>query len=294
MTDFWTTKDLRRGGLSPREIRKHIAQGSLERLAHGLYVSPKANDLTRLRAIRHRWPHVVFSGLTAAYLYGWEKLSWPISGLLPRQGSPIETDTVRLSRASISRTRVQQDLRVTSPVFTAQGLIQAWPRAKILNFLERSYSGLTGSEQYHRDFAALNPAAKNVMRKIAGSAIIGASSQTERRLAHALAEENLFTQSNVRVGPYVFDLKVVGQPILVEVDGQQFHTATDVFVRDRWKSNAAQRAGYLVLRYSDTCVDYALDDVVAQILHTARSPGIQLHSDVQAVHKWHRALHSSP
>ncbi|KQB84362.1 hypothetical protein Cocul_01163 [Corynebacterium oculi] len=294
MTDFWTTQDLRRAGLSPREIRKHIAQGTLERLAHSLYIRPKAPDLTRLRAIQHRWPHMVFSGHTAAYLYGWEALSWPISGLLPRRGSPVQTDTVRLNRASISRTRIQQGLRVTSPVFTAQGLIQAWPRAKLLNFLERSYSGLDGTKKYDKDFSALNPAAKNVMRKITGSAVIGASSQTERRLAHALSRENLFTQSNVRVGPYVFDLKVVGYPILVEVDGQQFHTATDVFIRDRWKSNAAQRAGYFILRYSDTCVDYALDDVVAQIVHTARSPGTQLPSDVQAVHQWHRALHSYP
>ncbi|MBC3186085.1 type IV toxin-antitoxin system AbiEi family antitoxin domain-containing protein [Corynebacterium sp. zg-331] len=294
MTDFWTTQDLRRAGFSPNAVQRSITRGKIERLAHGLYIRPGADDLTRLRALCRRWPRIVFTGTTAAHLYGWGPLTWPVSGVIPGTGTGINSHNVRLKRTSIRRSQMQQGLRVVSPVATAHDLVQRWPRAKLISFLERSYGGFDGTARYRSDCSALGPAAQSTMRIIAGRAIIGASSQTERRLAHALAAEGVFTQSNVRVGPYVFDLKVVGQPLLIEVDGQQFHRDTDAFIRDRWKTNAAQRAGYIVLRYSDTCVDYALNDVVAQVSRTARSSSTLLPSDVQGVHRWHRALHSIP
>ncbi|WP_422695934.1 type IV toxin-antitoxin system AbiEi family antitoxin domain-containing protein [Corynebacterium mastitidis] len=290
MEEFWTTDDLRRSNISPSTIRTMISQGKLERLTHGVYVRPHADGLTRLRAVCHRWPKVIFSGTTAAHIYGWEELAWPIHGLLPRTTSPVHNSEVILTRSHNHNSRIIHGLPVTSPAITAHLLLDSWPSAKLINFLERSYAGIKGEAQYLRDSRSLSPTGRSALNKIAAKAVLGASSSTERRLAHALADKNVFTRSNVKIGPYTYDLKVIGSPLLIEVDGQRFHTNTGAFVRDRWKTNAAQRAGYTLLCYSDTCIDYVLDEVVEQIISTARSLDDKLMTDSHGVFQWHRAL----
>ena len=75
---------------------------------------------------------------------------------------------------------------------------------------------------------------------------------------------------NAAVGPYVCDLVDRRSRTIIEVDGREFHSAAEVFSKDRRRQNAIVLDGWLVLRYSAFDVLAAPDVVAAEIASVVR------------------------
>lgn len=77
----------------------------------------------------------------------------------------------------------------------------------------------------------------------------GARSNTERRLARALAKLSIIVVLNYRIGPYRFDLVHVGARLFIEFDSKHFHADIRAFRSDRARRNIAVRKDWGFLRY---------------------------------------------
>ncbi|MDJ0393226.1 DUF559 domain-containing protein [Rhodococcus sp. G-MC3] len=82
------------------------------------------------------------------------------------------------------------------------------------------------------------------------SAALGFASEPERVLDRALIACGLRLKTNHRVGSYMCDFVDEVAKVIVEVDGREFHSAPEVFGRDRRRQNFLVLSGWMVLRYS--------------------------------------------
>ena len=67
---IWTTAQLNAIGLDYRSINRVVEERSLHRVERGVYVRAPAHDHLLLRALARNRPSLVYSGPTAAHLYG--------------------------------------------------------------------------------------------------------------------------------------------------------------------------------------------------------------------------------
>jgi hypothetical protein len=107
------------------------------------------------------------------------------------------------------------------------------------------------------------------------------------------------------VAGYRFDLVIEDADVLIEIDGYAFHggpaMTPDDQIKECWKRNAAARAGKTLLCYTGRCVDYAMDQIIEQVLDTVdynkryargrrrRTAADRIPTDDQ-VWKWHPAM----
>lgn len=109
---------------------------------------------------------------------------------------------------------------------------------------------------------------------------------------------------NRRIGPYTWDAVIADGRTVVDIDNWAFHAAQGAhasdrsFIVDRWKTNDAFRRRWAPLRYTDSCILFALKAVLDQITDTVafrrahrrlRTPD-ELRSDDQPVWDWHQSL----
>ncbi len=96
------------------------------------------------------------------------------------------------------------------------------------------------------------------------------ASEPERALGRALHRIGLRLEMNAAVGPYVCDLVDRRSRTIIEVDGREFHSAAEVFSKDRRRQNALALDGWLVPRYSAFDVLAAPDSVGNEIASVIR------------------------
>ncbi|MDK8450487.1 DUF559 domain-containing protein [Corynebacterium mastitidis] len=93
----------------------------------------------------------------------------------------------------------------------------------------------------------------------------------------------------MKVGSHYWDCLVHGKKkVLIDIDGTRFHSGTETFVKDRWKTNDAISQGYYALRYTSECVDHHLNEVVADIIAIAQ--GHRSPFGDHPVWRWHRSV----
>ncbi|MFD5868401.1 hypothetical protein ACFWGD_07280 [Corynebacterium sp. NPDC060344] len=301
--EFWTTAQLKDAGCTQKAIGQFVEAGLLFRIDRGLYSSRRPDALAALRALSWARPRMVFSGPTAAHIYGWGPLTWPAQGRVGRNDSAHGSRLLQLRQSRVGAFRTVGGLRVTTPVATAADLLDR-PDAEIRGFLAREYAGVRGNDELERDLRDLGKVDAGRIRALAGAALTGAASSYERRLLHGLRGRGIHAVLNQRIGPFTWDAVIADGRTAVDVDSYAFHAAQGehasdrTFIVDRWKSNDAFRRGWAPLRYTDSCIDFALDHVLDQIEDTIafrrshrrlRTPD-ELRGDDQPVWAWHPSL----
>ena len=107
-------------------------------------------------------------------------------------------------------------------------------------------------QQVHRIIAALPISAQSIGRSIDGSA--GSGIETYVRLW--LDGEGCGYRTQVQIGPHRVDF-LVGTSLIVEADGEQFHSDAAKFEADRVRTAYLQARGYTVIRLSYRMIMWA-------------------------------------
>lgn len=289
MAEHWTTRELLAAGLSDHAIRRKLEAGTLYRLSRGIYTREKPDPESALRALQHRHPRLIFTGETAAGVYGLSPtISAPARALLPHRSRPIRNGTLHATPSRKSHHRRIRGIDLTTPVSVAAALAGNHDFWELVKFLERSYDGLRGRGRFATDLSQLTPAERADAEPLVHRSIIGASSRMERMLIVELQKNGLDPVPNFRFGPYAWDIGFVSGTTLVELDSRRYHEpdaarpANDrVFIMDRWKSNYAVQRGWALLTYTDDCLREIRREVVAQIRstvdHRRNTPGLRRH-----------------
>lgn len=175
---------------------------------------------------------------------------------------------------------------------------------QIIAFLAREYRGIGGNDLLARDLAAMGKPTAAASGRWPGEPPTGAASSYERTLQEGLASRGIDAELNRRIGPYTWDAVIADGRTVVDIDSWAFHAAQGAhasdrsFIVDRWKTNDAFRRRWAPLRYTDSCILFALKAVLDQIKDTVafrrahrrlRTPD-ELRTDDQPVWDWHQSL----
>ncbi|MDR7329976.1 type IV toxin-antitoxin system AbiEi family antitoxin domain-containing protein [Corynebacterium guangdongense] len=268
--DILTTGELRARGLGSSQVSREVRQGKLFRVMRGVYTTSPPTGRTLLAAVCDGKPEAALTGLTAYEVYlKLRKVTRPVQAIVPRGVSaPEPSDLVEFRSARRVPFREVDGLRVVTPVRAAMYLPDP---ARAAHLLGRQYAGKDGAARLEEDIAAAGKP-NTMLVDALRTAPIGGDSQLERTLFQAVRHRGLKVEQNVLFNGYRYDGRVEGS-VLVEADGYGYHSAYtagtpetwETFIRDRHKSNVAQRMGYLVLRYSDSDIDHHLEFCVDQI-----------------------------
>lgn len=285
MTGQWTTKELHEQGLTWRDINMQLDEGTLYRLSRGIYTTGKPAPEEALRALQHRHPRVVFSGVTAAGVYGLTEITAPALGLLPHGSQPITNAALHARSSRRRRRRRLRGINLDTPVATIAACHEQLGFWKSVRFLENSYSGLRASQEFDRDIGELGRADRERLVPVLRRTVIGASSRMERLFINDLHRHGLEPIPNFRLGPYHWDVGLRRGTTVVDLDSRKFHAPDDAgrryqeFIVDRWKTNHAIQSGWAGLRYTDDCLRLARDQAIEQIRrtveHRSRRPGLR-------------------
>jgi very-short-patch-repair endonuclease len=98
---------------------------------------------------------------------------------------------------------------------------------------------------------------------------------SEKTVAYTLIKNGIKTVPQFQLDKYTFDFKLVGYPVLIEVDGN-VHAKLEVRHKDYRKDRVAQKRGFKVLRYSNEelkeSTNNLIQEVRAVMKKTGRSP----------------------
>lgn len=277
---YWTTKELHTSGATDYDIARQVRDGSLYRLSRGIYTTTRPDGLMALHAISHRHPSVIFSGATAAAVYGLGTPSAPATGMVPANYRPIDSPALLTTRSRQRRHRIVDGLPVTTPAATIAALGRDDLTA--VKFLERHYDGLKGADRFAADLRAMRPEQRAALDPVLSRAVIGASSRMERLFILDLRRKGLDVIPNFRFGPYTWDGGIPDGTTLFDLDSYRYHGPHEedmgdmnhrTFIIDRWKSNHAEMFGWGHLQYTDSCLVYpdtrarALDEILRLTEH---------------------------
>lgn len=276
MATHWTTKELLEAGLNQHKIDRQLREGTLYRLSRGLYTREKPDPQAALRALQHRYPKLIFTGVTAAGVYGLlPEISAPAQGSLPYRHRPIHNDALHAVPSRRRRYRRVNGIDVTTPIAAVAGIYPTDGFWDLVKFLEKSYDGLRGRERFTREIRQLTPADRAKLAPLLKHTVIGASSRMARMLIADLTKRGMDPIPNFKLGPYTWDIGFDPGTTTVDLDSRRYHQpdatspANDRgFIIDRWKTNYAIQRGWAALRYTDDCIREIRKDVLDQIQHT--------------------------
>ncbi|MBC3186107.1 DUF559 domain-containing protein [Corynebacterium sp. zg-331] len=265
-------------GVDRSTVRRRVKAGTYYKVCKGLYLTraPTAREL--LGVLLATFPAARATGCTAEQLFYRRELSFPLQ-LVSTRDMP-DMDGVEWFRSRRSAFVWMGEYRVHLPCLAIEYLEE--PRAIAL--LEHVYKNRNGKRAIEKHAAGVRFPARS--RDLLRKAVIGADSGGETVLIRALKNAGLAVENNVFLGAYWWDIYVPELNLLVEVDGFKYHSSEnlEIFVRDRAKANDATLAGYVVLRFTGSCVANELDRVVAQILSVRTMPNPL---PTQGVWEWH-------
>lgn len=289
---YYSTSDLRARGFGEHRTRTLVSEGALFRIQRGLYVDSLSAETVAWAVAGHYSP-IALSGKTAAQIHLDLPLTLPIHAEGRRR---VEAEAFSISCSRLpSRTEVR-GLPVVEALWAARSAPEFAQR-----ILERHYAGNQGNERLAADLKRM----KRVpawLRETIKRTPVGSRSELERRVARPLLARGYRVRMNQFIGPYCFDLVLSQWKIAIEIDSEKFHLNADSFISDRWKGNSGAIHGWIVLRFTDACVQWNLNEVLAEIdqaIEWVKSG--RPHRDVnpsfpanQKVWDWNRTVGGSP
>lgn len=282
-----SSAELRSRGLSQRQIEALVQQGRLHRVEQGVFTTAPPRGTLLLRALCARRPNLVFTGRTALELRRQQPITLPVQAVVDGNKALHQSSLLRVRRRRHIRFQEVDGFKVplrAVSVADADNITDA----ELISFMESEYQGTEGRVALEAELGTM-PRVPVRLRELLSRTSVGADSEAERLVFRALAARGVEVEQNVEIGGYLFDLLIRKAGVIVEIDGYQYHNAEarQTFVRDRWKANYAARHGYLVLRYSGSCVKHHLEEVVDQILAAVEHSDEELDTEKEPVWKWH-------
>ncbi|OZD83832.1 hypothetical protein CH273_07420 [Rhodococcus sp. 05-339-2] len=263
-----TFRQLVSSGLHPSTVSRRFT-----RVLPTVHMRGEPSTMDRCRAIALWRPDAVLSHRSAAYLRGWTTEPSTLDATVPRSARLRPPPWLRLHRRALDSRLVDEveSLPCTTPAQTMLDCLAVLPReeaelliderlkfgldpASLICLLER-FPGRRGNAELARQVRL---------------AVTRFASEPERALGRALHRIGLYLEMNATVGSFVCDLVDRRSRTIIEVDGREFHSAAEVFRKDRRRQNALVLGGWLVLRYSAFDVLAAPDVVAAEIASVVR------------------------
>lgn len=246
--------------------------GNLRAVLPGVYagVEQASDPLTRMLAVRARYPDAVLVGHGAAQLSYWPEAPLStVEAALPTRVAPARG--FRFTRSPIPAELIveRDDWRYTCPALTALDLAASTSGDSIDLALRSRETTLADLHEALR----LTPGRAGNMnrRRALLDSRDGAWSAAERR-AHRLLREagvtgwvaNLPVIAAERL--YYLDIAFKDRKLVIEIDGRLHETDEDLFQTDRWRQNALMLDGWQVLRFTWEMLCDHPEVVVATIL----------------------------
>lgn len=254
-------------GLGGRFLSRLVERGVFVRLARGVHALPGAatrSDVLLNGAVRHLG--AVISHQSAARLHGMSPIADgpPTVSVSHRQTHSFPgVDVHQLTDLIEAHLVDMKGMPVTNPERTMIDLAAVLHPKRLQQVLDTALSkSLVDTRRLHDLHGALarrgkpgSAALRQLLTDRVGEPIVG-QSELERRFIALLRDASLpepirefhapwLRPSNGRV-----DFGYPDSKLIVEVDGRRWHSKYDAFEVDRRRDNAAQLAGWRVLRFT--------------------------------------------
>ncbi len=266
-------------GLGPDAIQYRVSIGRLHRIHHGVYAVGH-RKLTRhghwMAAVLAYGPHAVLSHKTAAALWGIGQSSYKIDVTTPHSKRGRATIRAHTAKLHPEEDRAIRDgIPVTSVARTILDLAAQLAPDPLTRLIEES------DRRQLFDLRALDRAIARRPRG-AGAAKLNAvlaayrgtpdtRSKLERDFRKLIADAGLpEPQFNVLVCGLTVDIWWPQWKLVVELDGEPYHTRPRAFETDRIRDATLQKADIRVLRVTGDRLDNAPADVLADVLALRR------------------------
>lgn len=241
-------------GIGRYKVQSLLKEKRLFKLCRDLYV----DDLSPYEVAQAITSYfsAILTGRSAAQLHLNLTLTFPIHAEGSRR---IDAETFTITRSRLpSRTEIEG-----LPVVEALWAARAAPKFA-QHILEHHYAGNDGNERLAADLSRMSKVPA-WLRDLIKQTPTASRSELERQVARPLLQRGYHVQMNRFVGPYCFDILLPQWKIAIEVDSAMYHHNGKSFISDRWKGNSGAVHGWIVLRFTDTCVEYLLDSVLQEI-----------------------------
>ncbi|WP_297454755.1 DUF559 domain-containing protein [uncultured Corynebacterium sp.] len=256
----FTTAQLRTLGIGEKKTRTLLEQGKLFRLVRGLYIDDYS-PASVARTITGHYKNIALSGKSAAQIH----LRLPLTLPIQAEG----TGSVQAKAFSIRHSRLPACTSINGiPVVEALWAARASKDFARL-ILEKHYFGRDGERRLNHDLSRMQKVPAWLRETIATTPI-GACSELERKLVRPLIKRGYRVRMNQYIGPYCFDILLDQWKIAIEVDSEKYHANAESFISDRWKANSGTLHGWIVLRFTDSCINWNLDSVLDEIEQAIR------------------------
>ncbi|MDO5031986.1 endonuclease domain-containing protein [Corynebacterium sp.] len=264
------------GIVGTRGMSKSL-RSSAVKITRGLYAPQEPTPLELAHIVTKHWPDLALDGYSAANLYLGKPLRFPLQ--LARKNGLSNTRFFQCRRAKPVGAATRQGIRVCNPL----QITEIMGEEDATYFLEEHFAGPRGHELVHtakKDFHRLTLHSQRAL----DTAVIGADSHPERQLSKAL-RTYFDVRNNVRLAGYRWDVFIEKHNIAIEVDGFAHHRRDDrrQFEIDHHKLNDASLAGYRLLRFTATTIEFHLGYAVDQV----RALAAGRHPTSQPPWQWH-------
>lgn len=278
MGRVWTTTQLRSAGWTHRQISTAVKEKRLYRVLNGWYTTGDDAHLV-LTAYSRAHPGLVFTGRTAAFLYGVGEIRWPTDAVHPTIAR--SDPRIRIKRRVPRKTVDRGNFALGTPAQVAASLVDEEEDAAI-RVLDIGYAGLNGSTTLAEDLEDLSRTERRRLEEIRQRSVLGTASGLEKKalllITKALQPEldaGLITiETNMMVRGYCFDIVIREVRLLIEIDSYTYHgegrARRSSFTNDRCKGNQATRWDYRLLRFTDLSINKAPEYVAGEVADTVR------------------------
>ncbi|WP_309617592.1 DUF559 domain-containing protein [Salinibacterium sp.] len=263
------TYELLRDGHTSRQLTGAVRAGLIVRARQGHYVCPELNEL-ELQAVRVGGR---LTGLAGARRHGiWTPAHAPLELTVSRDAralrSPIDS-AVRLKQLRRPRVRVHWTDRATpgtrslvGPLGCVLEVVRTQPANIAFAVVESAIAlGMISLSDWRRAARSLPTATRLKLRGV--NKLSGSGGESLAKVEFICAGIRFTQQVQVSAGVRVDFL--LGDRLVVEIDGAEFHTTREAFEEDRRRDALLRALGYRVLRFSYRQVRERWGDVIRAV-----------------------------
>lgn len=271
-------------GISARTLRRRVSEGILVDISPGVLALPGAADthVLDLHAACRKLNATV-SHESAAFIHDLDRPSFvkPTVSVPVRQSKEMLGVTVhQLTDLSDAHVTFMEDLRVTTPERTIIDLAAVLNEGHLARILDQGLArGKISMELLTELFSNLarrgKPGTVKLRRLIEarGEGYVPPESELERRLVKVLDRAGLPEPVRQFEAPWLrpvngrVDLAYPDGRLLIEGDSRRWHQLIQAFETDRLRDNAAQLAGWRILRFTWREIEEYPERVVRTVHH---------------------------
>lgn len=255
-----------------RRVLRWHGLGHLTRLMRGLYITPRADTATVVRAVARAYPDAIFVGETAAWLNG-QITTPPTRITAAHRGRSHRFTRFRLIHRQVpdDHWREVHGIRRTTAAMAAVD-VAATRGAELIDALMRATRHPVETLDQISSALRSTPGriGNPVRRRLVQRTTTWPWSEMER-LLHDLFDHAGITgwtaNAPLQVGTQTIhpDARFDKERLVVEADGFAFHSDRSTFVRDRRRQNLLTLAGWRVLRFTWDDLTSRPAQVVAEV-----------------------------